>query len=331
MIIKKFELDKLTSLSSNFVLLYGENEGLKKDIINKYFLRNFKNKLEKFDENEIISNYDNFISSLLNKSFFDEKRCILISRLSEKITKLIENLDQRDLGDTLLIFNSNALDKKSKLRNYFENDKNKICIPVYADDVKDLTILANLFFKERKIPVSREIINIIVDRAAGDRQNLNNELEKISIFSYGKSKISSEEVNSLTNLAENYGVSELVDQCLSKNLVKTTKILNENNFSNEDCILIIRTFLSKSKRLLKLKKNFEECNNLEKTISSFKPPIFWKDKNLVQNQILKWSTKNAENLISEINDTELLIKKNSDNSINILADFIFSTANQSSN
>ena len=98
--------------------------------------------------------------------------------------------------------------------------------------------------------------------------------------------------------------------------------MNENNYSLEDCILIIRTFLIKAKRLLKLNKGIDNKKNIDEVISAFKPPIFWKDKEVVKQQVKSWSYKNIENLIYEINETELLIKKNSASSVNILSNFI---------
>ena len=174
--------------------------------------------------------------------------------------------------------------------------------------------------------LSNESINLIVNRANGERINLNNELEKIESYVTNKKQISVEEIYSLTNLSENYSINELVDNCLAKNKQKTIYILNENNFSFEDTIIIIRTFLIKSKRLLKLSENFKDNKNLDKTILNFKPPIFWKDKDLVKQQIKNWSLNKTYELIDEINKIELDIKKNSSNSINILLDFILNTS-----
>ena len=114
----------------------------------------------------------------------------------------------------------------------------------------------------------------------------------------------------------------MIDSCLAKNKRRTINILNENNYSVEDCILIIRTFLLKSKRLLKLIDKAENNKNIDNIISSFKPPIFWKDKEIIKQQIKSWSSFNIENLLYKINETELLIKKNSISSINILSNFI---------
>ena len=132
-------------------------------------------------------------------------------------------------------------------------------------------------------------------------------------------------------MAENYDASELINSCLSKNKKKTINILNENNYSLEDCILIIRTFLIKAKRLLRLNNAITSEKNIDDAISSFKPPIFWKDKEIIKLQIKNWSHKNIKILIYRINETELLIKKNSTNSINILYNFIVEQATLSSN
>ncbi len=216
--------------------------------------------------------------------------------------------------------------KKSKLRSIFEKEKNLICIPFYKDDNRTLSQLANNFFKKNKISISQEIINLIVERSSGDRINLNNELNKISLFLLSKEKINIEDVIKLTNLAENYSISELVDNCLSKNINKINKIFNENNFSVEDCILIIRTLLVKSKRLLEIKEIHTTNKNIEEVITSYKPPIFWKDKEIVITQASKWTLKDTEKLIFKINDVELLIKKNYYNSLHIISDFVLNTA-----
>ena len=191
--------------------------------------------------------------------------------------------------------------------------------------------IANTYFKEKKIPISQETINILVTRSRGDRLNLNNEITKIENFTKSKKIINVDDILKLTNLAENYSVNELVDSCLAKNSKKTINILNENNYSTEDCILIIKTFLIKAKRLNKLKSQTKENENIDQLITSFKPPIFWKDKEIIKEQVKNWTLKKVENLIYKINEIELLIKKNSSNSINILFDFIITQSNKTNN
>ena len=326
MIIKAYEHQKIKKIKNNIFLFYGENDGYKNHVIKDIFIDNYKGNIERFDESEILNNFENFISSLINKSFFDELKLILISRVSEKIIKLIDELLDRKINDVTIVLNANNLEKKSKLRSIFEKDKNLICIPFYKDDNRTLIQLANNFFKKNKIPISQEIVNLIVERSSGDRINLNNELNKISLFLLNKEKINIEDVIKLTNLAENYSISELADNCLSKNVKKINKIFNENIFSIDDCILIIRTLLSKSKRLLEIKKINNSNKNIEQVISNYKPPIFWKDKEIVKNQVSKWSLNDAEKLIYKIHDIELMVKKNYYSSLNIVSDFILNTA-----
>ena len=330
MIIKSFELNKINS-NYKFFLFYGGNEGFKNQIIQEKFKKNYPESAYSYDEAEILNNKEIFFNNILSKSFFEKEKLIIINRATDKIKDIIEEIIDKNIGDLIIVLNSNILDKKSKLRNLFEKNNKTICIPFYEDNNQTLSIIVNNFFKEKKIPISREIINLITSRSRGDRQNLNNELEKIDSFIINKSKINSMDIMKLTNLAENYNVSELIDTCLSKNKSKTVKILNENNYSIEDCILIIRSFLIKSKRLFKLCKEIEGGKNIDVVIASFKPPIFWKDKEIVKQQIQNWSYENVEKLIYEINEVELLIKKYSSNSINILSNFIIKQSTRISN
>tara|TARA_B100000965_G_scaffold359752_1_gene340030 strand:- start:264 stop:1247 length:984 start_codon:yes stop_codon:yes gene_type:complete len=326
MIIKSYEHQKIKNIKNNIFLFYGENEGYKNQVIKDIFTDNFEGSIDRLDESEVLNNYENFISGIINKSFFDELKIILISRVSEKILKLIDEILIREVSDLTIILNSGNLDKKSKLRSLFEKDKNLICMPFYKDDNRALMQLANTFFKNKKMSISQEIVNLIVERSSGDRINLNNELNKISLFLLNKEKINIDDVIKLTNLAENYSISELADNCLSKNIRKINKIFDENIFSVEDCILIIRTLLLKSKRLLEIKKINNSNKNIEQIISNYKPPIFWKDKEIVKNQASKWSLKDTEKLIYKIHDIELMVKKNYYSSLNIVSDFILNTA-----
>ncbi len=326
MIIKAYEYEKIKSVSTKIFLFYGENNGYKNQIIRNVFIDKFKGKIERYDESEIFNSYDSFVSGLTNKTFFDESKLILISRVSEKIIKFINEVLDRKINDINIVLNADILEKKSKLRKLFETDKNLICMPFYKDDTRTLIGLASIFFKNKKISISQEAINIIVERSSGDRMYLENELNKISNFLVNKKKINIEEILILTNLAENYGISELADNCLAKNLKKINKIFSENIFSTDDCILIIRTLLLKSKRLLEIKKTGCTNKNLDEIISNYRPPIFWKDKQIVKNQALKWNLKDSENLINKIYETELNIKKNYMNSLNIVSDFIINTA-----
>ena len=322
MIIKSFEIDKIKLTKNNLILLYGSNQGHKNQVIKELFVKVFNGQISRLDESEILNNYEEFISSLINKSLFEDDKLIIVSRTSEKIIKLVNEILERKVENIKIIFNSNNLEKKSKLRALFEKEKKLTCIPFYEDNEKNLSSLAQTFFRNKKIKVSQEIINLLVGRSRGDRANLFNELNKIEILSITKKNIDLDDVLKLTNLSENYSVFELVENYLAKNKRQVSKILNENNFANEECILILRTILNRSKRLLKLKESENETGNIDLTISSFKPPIFWKEKDLVKKQIQSWSRNEVKKIIYRVNDLEILIKKNSNNSLNFVSDFV---------
>ena len=331
MIIKSFELNKIDLKKNNFFLFYGENEGLKKEIIESNFKNNYPKKTFYYDESEVLNNKSNFFEEILSKSFFENEKLIIISRSTDKITSIIEEILEKKIDDLVLILNSGSLEKRSKLRLLFEKNKEIICIAFYEDNNQTLSSLASQFFRNNKIQISQQAINLIINRCRGDRQNLKNELNKIESFIKNKKRIEISEILQLTNLAENYSVTELVDNCLAKNKNKTLNILNENNYNLEDCIIVIRTMLAKSKRLLKLFQEIKISNNIDSAISSIKPPIFWKDKQIVKDQINKWSYKKIELLIFRINEIELLIKKNSSISLSVLSDFIIEQASTASN
>ena len=327
MIFKSYEINKIDFLNNNFYLFYGENEGFKNQIIKNQLEKKFNDKIFRYEESEILNNKDSFLEKIYTKSFFEDQKLIIISRSTDKIKDVIQGIIEKEIKDITIVLNSSILDKKSKLRSLFEKGKNTICIPFYADNIKTLNEQINIFFKDKNIQISQETINLLSSRCNGDRQNLKNELDKIENYLKNKTKISRDEIIKITNLAENYSVSELIDNCLAKNQKKTVNILNENNFSIDDCILIVRTLLMKSKRIHEIKKQENLSKNIDSIISSYKPPIFWKDKEIVKQQAILWSEKNIQNLIYEINNIELLIKKNSTNSLNILSDFIITQTN----
>ena len=325
MILKAFEIEKINIHKNNHYLFYGENSGFKKEIIEKKFKSEFNKNIFNYDENEILKDENKFFDQILTKSFFEKQKLILISRTTDKLLKVIKEIIERKIEDVVFVFISEKLEKKSKIRYFFEKEKNLVCVPFYLDTYQSLSYLANNFFKKLKINVSQEITNVIIERSNYDRLNLSNELNKIQYYAKDKQKITLENVIKLTNLTENNNISELVDFCLAKNERKTLRIINENNFSSDDSILIIRTFQNKVKRLMNLKEEINKNDNIENVISTFKPPIFWKDKEVVKLQIKIWSYEKIQKLLNTINDAELSIKKNYENSIKILLNFIFTT------
>ena len=319
MIIKSFEINKINLKKNNLILLYGKNEGFKKQVINK--LTNKQRNISSYEEKDIFNAQNNFLENIFNRSLFEEEKVIIIKRASDKIVNFLEEINNKNIDD-IIIIEADNLEKRSKLRSFFERDKKHICVPFYPDNDQILSKLAIEYFREKNIAISQLNINQIVNKCAGDRENLYNELKKIENYLISKNKITPEAIVKLINLSENFSVSELIDNCLAKNKSKTIQILNENNYTNDDCILILRTFLNKSKKILKLSIDYEKNKNIDLTISSSKPPIFWKDKEITKKQILRWKSRNLKELIYKINNIELLIKKNLNNSLNLLSDFI---------
>ena len=322
MIIKSYEANKSNLEGRSIILLYGKNEGLQNETVEKTFIAGFKGSINKYDENEFINSYDTISSEILTKSLFDEKKLLIISRVGEKILKYIEEISDRNIEDIVIILKTGLLEKRSKLRIFFEKSKKLAIIPFYEDDTRTLSSLANEYLNKNKIKLSSESINLLVGRSSGSRENLKKELSKIFNYSHSNKEITFEVVKKLSNLAENFGVSELADNYLSKNKKNIIKILNENNYSDDDCILILRTILNKSKRLLNILENYKKNENLDDVISKTKPPIFWKDKEVVKRQANTWKLKDLKTKIYQINEIETLVKSNSKNSLNLVSDFI---------
>lgn len=322
MIIKPYNLSNINLNDNPYILFYGTNEGAKDEAIIKLLNSSSDVKILRFDEKQIIENYEIFSNEILSRSLFETKKIIIIKRASDKLLKIIEDTFDKKLEDVYIIINAAQLEKKSKLRNIFEKHKNLTCAAFYPDTLEILSKLALNFFKEKKISISQLNLNYLVDRCNGDRAFLKNELNKIEFYLLNKKNLDIKDMKKLINLGENHSVIELIDSCLAKNQKRTIKILNENILTNEDCILIIRTFLNKCKRILKLAIEYKRNNNINQTLLTAKPPIFWKDKEVTKQQLSKWTPENIKKLIYKLNDIELLLKKNINNSTNLIRDFI---------
>ena len=309
MICKYYEIKKLKN-KINYYLFYGENEGHKDDVITYNFNNFSKKNTYKYNEKEIIENKEDFFENIYSKSFFENEKLIIVSNSSDKILNIIKEIIESDVKDIVIILVAKILEKKSKLRNFFEKEKNISIVPFYADTFQTLTTIAKEYLNKNKISLSQENLNLIIERSQGDRINLKNELEKILSLSKNKKKIDLNDIIRLTNLSENYSASELVDSCLCKNKKKTLNILNENISTLDDNIQILKTFLYKLKRLKQLKINQNKNNDIEKTINSSRPPIFWKDKDNVKLQMKIWNLNDIQEFIINLNDTEYLVKEN---------------------
>ena len=324
MIIKNIELDKKRLIADiNFFLLYGTNSELIKEKIKKNFIPLFSNNTYKYTESEVISNSEQFQEELSNKSFFENEKLIIINHVSEKILEIIKRIIEAKIPQIKIILISSLLEKKSKLRNYFEKNTDTIISAFYDDDYKALNFYAREILKKEGIFVSSQDLNFLINKSK-NRVNLKSELEKLILYYKGKSKISSINIFKLISNSEDIQISELIDECLLKNKKKLLNIINENNNFEDNQILIIKSFLIKLKRLKKLKQNINDNENIDTIISSYKPPIFWKEKPIIKEQLKLYSLKKIKDMLLKLNNLELIIKENSQISNHIINDFIFS-------
>ena len=316
MIIKSYELQKNTKKFSkyNFFLMYGENFGLKKDIKDiiktAIEIKNHNIEILTLYENEILDNEENFYNFIYSGSLFANKKIITILEATDKIVKKISDVYDKYSEDVFLIIFSGILEKKSKLRIFFETNKKTICIPCYLDSEKDLEIIAQSELKKNNILLSREAINLLVEKSNSDRSNLKNEIEKIKSYSLNKKKLELNEIKSLINFSGDYKSDILVNECLCGNVSQYKKIISELYVNTVNQILLLRILANKVQRLLKIKAQENKSNNLDNLINVSKPTIFWKEKPLVKRQLSIWSLNELEKIISGINNTELLCKKN---------------------
>ena len=326
MIIKTFEIKKKKLDKENFFLVYGENEGLKNEVIEN-LKKDLNGNIENYDEAQILVDKELFYEKIFNQSLFEKEKIVVVNRCSEKVYEIIVNILEKNISDTKIILKANILEKKSKLRNLFEKDKKLIVIPTYKDTSLGLLEIAKKFFYNYKISISQEAINLLVSRCNGDRGHLKSELDKVLIYMNDKKNISLEQIYKLTNLSENFSINELVDNSLSKNYQKTSEIINESNYKLEDGMIILRTFLQKAKRLLNIYERQNNNTNWDSLINDFKPPIFWKDKPVIKKQLENWSKSKITELINNINKTETYLKKNSSIGLMLVFNLIYETSN----
>ena len=325
MIQKPFNLNH--SKNYNYFFLYGENDGLKEELINIHFKSKFNENIYKNSENEIFKNIDAFYNHIFSKSFFENEKLIIITDVSDKICETISEIIEKKPTDIKIILVGGLFQKKSKLRKLFEKEKELVCIPCYKDNLLSISNLIKDFFNKKKIIISQEIVNLLIEQSKSDRKNLKNELDKIDIFLNNKTRINIQDIKKLVNTSGNYDYSELVDNCLSGYRRKTLSILNENVFNQEDNIRILRVFLQKLKRIKDLIIQNENNNNFELTINNYKPPIFWMDKDNLKKQLKMYSLRDIDKIMKNVNEIELTSKKNFQISNQIIANFIIEKLN----
>ena len=307
MIYKSYLVEQNISLiNENLILFYGENLGLKDEFKKIIKLNNENIEIINFSQEEILKKPDIFYNEILNISLFEKKKIYFINNANDKILEIIKDIEPKIDIQKLYIF-SEILDKRSKLRGFFEKGKNCALIACYADN--EATIKKIILNKLNKFSdLSTQNINSILEKSGLDRVKLNNELEKIIIF-FTDLKIENNKLELLLDKRENNDFNLLKDEAFNGNKIKTNKLLSDTIIENEKNVLYLSII---NQKLNKLADIFElsKTHNFESAISMIKPPIFWKDKPAFINQIKKWNKTKVKQILQKTYDLEIDIKSN---------------------
>ena len=308
MIYKSYLIEKnINLLENNIVLFYGENLGLKNTF--KNHIKKFEKEAEivNFYQEDILKNQELFFNELFNISLFCEKKNFFIDQANDKILDLIVEIEKKVKTQRIFLF-SDLLDKRSKLRNYFEKSNTLGVVPCYADNEISLK---KMILNQLKgyTGLSNQNLNIILDSCGLDRSKLDNELNKIETF-FEKKIIDTDKLETLLNLRDNNSFDLLKDQALMGDKAKTNKLISDTILENEKNIFYLNVINQRLIKLLEVTK-IAKNDNLDEAIGRIKPPIFWKDKTIFSLQARKWNTNRLKKMLNLTYKTELKIKSNS--------------------
>jgi len=312
MIVKSQEmsLKKKDFLLNKVIVLYGENQDLINDLNDQILsLCKVKDQNSKIIfEDDILKKPDDIINYYLNGSLFEEKKNItIIKNCSDKILEIINSI-KNNIQDTLIIINSEILQKSSKLRQFGEYDKASICIPCYQETKFDIKKFLTQQVQIYKLELTENQIENILNFSSLKRSKIKEAVEKINIYKNTK-KITDkiiEEICTENDLKKN---DEIIDILLSKNEKNINDfIANMSNYEKNfiEIIIILRSFIMKILDIQKMDKKLSTDEKLEK----YKPTIFWKDKDRIKNILKIWSSKNLEKLLINLNIIETNFKRN---------------------
>ena len=310
MILKSFELERdiKSILNYKFILIYGENIGLKEVLKKKIVSFNNNAEIINLYLEDITRNKDIILSEVKNISLFNEEKVIIVNQANEKIYTEIESLINVKENVRIIII-ADLLDKRSKLRNLFEKEKGFAIIPCYNDN--DIT-LRNLVQNELKDfkNVNSNTINMIISYSNLNRKRIINNIEKIKSF-YEKRILSEDSLEILLNSDRNEMFENIRDAALNGDKKKLNDLLGNFNFANEDAYLYLNMINYRLIKLLEIHKQNTNNSNYNNTINNMKPPIFWKDKPLFLKLIQKWDKQRVIGALEYLGKTEKKIKNNS--------------------
>ena len=289
-------------------MFYGENQGLKEEFKKNIKEANKNNEKLNLLQDEIIKNENLLINEISNKSLFNNKKIIFIDQVNEKILNIIEEMAE-DVSDEKIVIFAGNLDKKSKLRSYFE--KSKLCGIVACYQDNEITIKKIITNKLSDYQgLSTQVINFIIQNTGLDRSKVNNEIEKIKSCFLEK-KINLEKIDLLLNIKTNDDFNKLKDEALKGNKIKTNKLLADTVFEPESNIYYLNSINQRINKLYEIEKMKQNNSNTETLVSSLKPPIFWKDKPVLIEQTNKWNENKIKKALEKTYTVELQIKTGS--------------------
>ena len=306
MIYKSYIIEEnINLIKNNIALFYGQNLGLInefKDTIVKTYLNHT---IIRLTQQEILNNQSNLINKLKTKSLFEENKIFFINDVNDKLLIILEEI-LTIIGDNKIYIFADKLDKKSKLRLFFETEKKTDAIPCYQDT--ELSIKRKIIkeFKEYS-GLSPSVINSLIENCSLDRSKLQNEIDKIKSFSEIKI-IRGDVLHKLLNIREDENFDDIKNLALSGNKAKTNYLLNSTDISSEKSIYYLSSI---NLRFTKLREIMDKKENLATAVSSLKPPIFWKDKPLFLEQAKIWTFKKLNAGLAITFDAEVKIKNNS--------------------
>lgn len=310
MIFKSYILEQNLKTIDEYqiILFYGENQGLKEEFKKNIKINNKSNEILNLLQDEIIKNENLLINEISNKSLFNNKKIIFIDQVNEKILNIIEELAE-DVSDEKIIIFAGNLEKKSKLRSYFE--KSKLCGIVACYQDNEITIKKIITNKLSDYQgLSTQVINFIIQNTGLDRSKVNNEIEKIKSCFLEK-KINLEKIDLLLNIKTNDDFNKLKDEALKGNKIKTNKLLADTVFEPENNIYYLNSINQRINKLYEIEKMKQNNSNTEILLSSLKPPIFWKDKPVLIEQTNKWNKNKIKKALEKTYTVELQIKTGS--------------------
>ncbi len=291
----------------NCVLFYGENSGIQEDIRNKIKQKNKEIEFINLFQSEIIKNNNSFYTHTDNVSLFGNKKIIFIFEANDKILEILKN--HKLNNDAKIIIFTNILDKKSKLRAFFEKEKDFAVIPCYQDNERTLTKHISSKINMKK-GLNQEIINIIINNSHMDRKIINEEIKKINGFFIDK-PIDKEKLLELLNVKINTDFDKIRDAIFMCNKTKANSLLGEIEFLQEDIFIFINKLNNRTKKLIEIINIYENTKNYEMALEMLKPKVFWKDKPVFLEQLTKWNGYELSKVLEIVSKTELLMKKNS--------------------